>query len=214
MKLIKPSLHLLYYTSLIYFTYLMFLITVQYIPIRIDVAFLNVKEEVAPLLHYQIAFFSHVFTSIFVLILGIPQFSLWVRRRYANLHKLFGKFYILLILAIASPSGLVMAYYANGGFWSIVSFCLQAVLWFFYTWKAYKAIRRKDWLKHENFMLRSYAMTLSAISLRLFKWIIVSTLELPPMDTYRIVSWAWVVNILAVEIYIKYKQNQSDERRN
>lgn len=52
-------------------------------------------------------------------------------------------------------------------------------------------------------MYRSYALTLSAISLRLFKWIIAGTLALPPMDTYQIVAWAgWIVNWMIVELII------------
>jgi len=52
-------------------------------------------------------------------------------------------------------------------------------------------------------MLRSYALTLSAISLRLFKWGIVSVFELAPMDTYKIVSIiGWTLNLVLVEIYI------------
>jgi hypothetical protein len=52
-------------------------------------------------------------------------------------------------------------------------------------------------------MLRSFALTLSAISLRLLKWGIVSTLAPPPMDTYKVVAWlGWMLNLAIVEIYI------------
>ena len=52
-------------------------------------------------------------------------------------------------------------------------------------------------------MIRSYALTLSAISLRLFKWIIVFIWAPPPMDTYRIVAWlGWVFNLVLVECWI------------
>ena len=98
-----------------------------------------------------------------------------------------------------------MAYYANGGIYPQISFIFQAILWFYFTFKAYQFAKSKDWIKHKNFMLRSFALTLSAISLRLIKWGIVSTLELPPMDTYRIVAWAgWLVNLAIVEVYIYY----------
>jgi len=181
----------------------MILITLQYIPIKLDTAFLNIKEEAIQFKHYQIAFFSHVYTSLFVLILGISQFSETLRKTFPKLHKNLGKLYILLVLFIASPSGLIMALYANGGIVSKISFCIQAVLWFVFTYKAYQYVKKKDWHNHQKFMLRSYALTLSAISLRLFKWMIVSAFALPPMDTYRIVSWlGWVFNIALVELYL------------
>lgn len=201
----------IYYLSLSYFTYLMILITLQYIPIKFDVAFLNLKEEIAyP--HYQVAFFSHVYTSIIVLITGITQFSKSIRTYFPQIHKSLGKLYVFLVLIIASPSGLIMAYYANGGIFSKISFSIQAILWFFFTFKAYGFIKNRDWENHHKFMVRSYALTLSAISLRLFKWMIVSIFETPPMDTYKIVSWlGWLTNILLVEVYFLYR-NISDRK--
>ncbi len=186
----------------------MILITWQYVPINFNVAFLNLKEEEINLTYYQIAFFSHVYSSIFVLIIGGFQFSKTIRNRFSNLHKNLGKIYIVLILAIASPSGLVMAYHANGGIFSKTSFSIQAILWFYFTWKAYQFAKNKDWKNHQNFMLRSFALTLSAISLRLLKWGIVSTLAPPPMDTYKAVAWlGWMLNLAIVEIYI-WKKNE------
>ena len=210
-KHLKNVLQILYYFSLVYFTYLMALITLQYVPLNYDVSFLVLKDELIDELHYQIAFFSHVYTSIFVLIAGIPQFSSWFRSKYSSWHKRLGKFYVFVILFVAAPSGFVMAIYANGDLLTKSSFLLQAVLWFGFTWIAFKSALQQNWSKHENFMLRSYALTLSAITLRLFKWIIVSVWELPPMDTYKIVAWlGWVFNILIIELYI-YKKRTSQK---
>ncbi|KIX22172.1 hypothetical protein SY27_05815 [Flavobacterium sp. 316] len=59
--------------------------------------------------------------------------------------------------------------------------------------------------KHQKFAIRSFALTLSAISLRLFKYIIVFLLQTPPMDTYRIVSWlGWIFNLVIAEVVILY----------
>ena len=207
MKLIINRLFLtkiILYGLLIYFIYLLGLITIQYIPIRYDVAFLNIKHEEIKLTYYKLAFFSHVYTSIFVISLGLTQFSKTIRSRFSFIHKLSGKIYILLILLIACPSGLVMAYHANGGLIPQISFSILSILWFTFTLKAYTAIKKGNFQKHKNFMIRSYALTLSAISLRLFKYGIVSTFELPPMDTYKIVSvLGWVMNLAIAEMIIR-----------
>lgn len=202
-RYLKTIIQSLLYVGLGYFTYLMILITWQYVPVDFKAAFLSVKEDEIALPYYQVAFFSHVYTSIFVLIVGAFQFSTWLRNKYSSIHKNLGKVYVGLILLIASPSGLIMAVHANGGNYSKLSFVLQAVLWFTFTYLAYKHIRNKNWSKHRDFMIRSFALTLSAISLRLFKWIIVHTWELPPMDTYKIVAWAgWGINLIIAEAYI------------
>lgn len=96
-----------------------------------------------------------------------------------------------------------MAYHANGGIISQLSFLILSILWFTYTLKAYTTIKQGAFKKHRNFMIRSYALTLSAISLRLFKYGIVSVFELAPMDTYKIVSiLGWLVNLIIAEIII------------
>jgi len=199
--------------SLGYFSYLMILITVQYIPIDFDVAFLQIKQDEITFRHYKISFFSHVYSSIFVLLAGFTQFSEFLRRKYSKVHRMVGYSYIVLILLVASPSGLVMAYYANGGLVSQISFTTLAILWFIYTFKAFRFAQQKNWQMHKKFMLRSYALTLSAVSLRLFKWIIVNIWELPPLDTYRVVSIAgWVINLVVIEIYLKFYFEQTSIR--
>lgn len=195
------------YILIAYFGYLMYKITIQYFPINYEVAFLNIKSEEIKLGYYQVAFFSHVYTSLPILVIGIFQFSNSLRLKLPQLHKTLGWLYVSLILFISAPTGLIMALHANGGPTSQVSFTMQAILWFIFTLLALNYVIKKDWELHYNFMLRSYALTLSAISLRLFKWLIVSTISLPPMDTYKIVSWlGWVINLIIIELYISNKK--------
>lgn len=153
--------------------------------------------------HYRIAFFTHVYTSLFLVIIGLIQF--WNTRFTKGYHKQLGMAYVVIILFLSAPSGLIMSFYANGGFWSKLSFIILTILWFVFTYLAYKSAKQKKWEQHKKWIMRSYALTLSAISLRLFKWCIVSFIALPPMDTYKIVAWlGWTVNLFFVEMYILY----------
>ena len=204
---LKNLFKLTWYLFLGYFGYLMVLITAQYFPLDFDVAFLRVKQDEIQLSHYQISFFTHVYTSILTLLLGFFQFSKTLRNKYPIVHRNIGKLYIGIIVLLAGPSGLVMGYHANGGIYSQISFCLLAVLWIYFSVMAYVYARKKNWTLHKNFIYRSYALTLSAISLRLFKWVIVGAFELPPMDTYKIVSWlGWIVNLVIAELLIRFKK--------
>lgn len=191
------------YGLLFYFIYLLGLITWQYVPIDFDVAFLRIKQDEIQLPHYQVAFFIHVYTSIFVILAGATQFSTQLRLKYARFHKTAGKIYIALLLFFAAPSGLVMGYYANGGIIGQVSFIALSLLWFYFTLKAFLSIKKGSIKNHQFFMIRSYALTLSAVSLRLFKLALVTWFELPPMDTYKIVAVAgWTVNLGIAELII------------
>lgn len=66
----------------------------------------------------------------------------------------------------------------------------------------YKAVK-KDFIAHKAFMIRSYAITLSALSLRIWKVIFAECTNMGPMDRYRIIAWlGWGLNLLIAEFII------------
>jgi uncharacterized membrane protein len=202
--LLKTS-YLFWYAALLFFAYLMLLITLQYVPATRDAAFLLTKQDVVQLLYYRIAFFAHVYTGMFILVSGMLQFPPYIRTRFPVLHKWAGRVYAFGIIVIAGPAGLVMGYYGNGGLISQSAFCILAVLWIFFTWKAVAAARAHRFAVHKKWMYRSYALTLSAISLRAWKWLLVALFAPRPMDVYHIVSWlGWTGNLLVAELTIYY----------
>ncbi len=195
----------MWYSLLLFFSYLMLLITLQYVPVRRDVAFLLIKEDVVNLLHYRIAFFAHVYTGIFVLLSGMLQFSSYIRQRFPVVHRWSGRVYALSIIFIAGPTGFIMGIYGNGGWISRSAFCLLAVLWVIFTYKGIAAARAYNFVIHKSWMYRSYALTLSAISLRLWKWVLVLLFQPRPMDVYHVVSWlGWIGNLLIAELLIYF----------
>jgi hypothetical protein len=117
---------------------------------------------------------------------------------------------------ITGPAGLLMGFYANGGLTSKVSFVTLACLWIVFTSLAVIKARNGDFVAHRDFMIRSYALTLSALSLRAWKWGINNSFDLPPMDVYRAVAWlGWVPNILLAEFIIRrYKYGARKFRLN
>lgn len=202
---IKYSKYLLW-IGYIYFSYLLLLITLQYIPYDTDVAFLRIKKEVIVLNHYKIAFFTHVYTSIFLMIFGAFQFSNYIQKKHIKLHRISGRLYVGILLLLSGPSGLVMSYYANGGLLAQVSFLLLSTFWMLFTFLSLYFILKKQVIKHQKFAIRGFALTLSAISLRLFKYLLVFFFEPLPMDAYRIAAWSgWTFNLLVAEIIIYYK---------
>jgi uncharacterized membrane protein len=185
------------------FSFLLLRITLEYIPIRYDVAFLMIKQHVIGIRHWRIAFFVHVFTSMFVLCAGFTQFSKTILKRYPRLHRIMGYIYVVDILLITGPASLIMSFYANGGFYSQLAFVLLAVLWWYCTLIALLKVRRRDIQAHRAFMIRSYALTLSAVTLRAWKFAIMHIAHPHPMEVYRAVAWlGWTVNIVIAELII------------
>jgi uncharacterized membrane protein len=193
------------------FFMLMLDITLQYFPYNSNVAFLQIKQsEVQTIPNYLFFFYLHVYTAIFCLIAGFTQFNSYLLKKFKNVHSSIGKLYVLVVLVAAAPSGFFIGLYANGGMYSKLAFILLASLWFFYTLKAYIEIKRGRIKSHKKYMLRSFALTFSAITLRLWKVILVYLFHPAPMDVYQIVAWlGWVPNLLIIEYYIfNLKQNE------
>lgn len=199
-------LRVLLIIGFIYFFWLMLKITLEYVPLKTDISFLMIKQtEVVERSEYLWFFYTHVYISIFVLLSG---FLAIIRKDFGikNFHKNAGKIYIFLILLLAAPSGIYMGIFANGGFLSKISFVILGCLWWFSTLKAYQLARHKKFNEHKQWMWRSFALTISAITLRMWKVIIVYLFHPNPMDVYQIIAWlGWVPNIILIEYLITKK---------
>lgn len=177
-----------------------------YLPYNTDVGFLRIKQQYITIDQWRIAFFIHVYASMWVLLAGFTQFSGSLQRNYPRLHRGMGYVYITDVLFITGPAGLLMGFYANGGLSSRIAFVLLAILWIYFTAMAFVKAKQKDFTAHRNFMIRSYALTLSAITLRAWKYAITNSVELPPMDVYRVVAWlGWGLNLMVAEWVIRKK---------
>jgi hypothetical protein len=184
-------------------------ITFQYIPFKNDVAFLQIKQtEVNEIPYYLRIFYIHVYSAIFVLFAGFTQFNNFILKNYSSVHRNIGKLYVIIILFLSAPSGLFIGLFANGGFFSKVSFVSLSILWFYCTVKGFLYIKNKNILLHKAFMMRSFALTFSAITLRFWKVILVYLFQPSPMDLYQIIAWlGWIPNLLIIEYYL-YNQSK------
>ncbi len=201
--------------TLAFFTWLMATITANYIPYRTDVGFLRIKQQYIEIDHWRIAFFIHIYASLWVLLAGFTQFSRRLMKYKPALHRVFGYIYVVDVLLITGPAGLLMGFYANGGITSRIAFVSLALLWMSFTIIALVKAKQKDFKAHRKYMIRSYALTLSAITLRAWKFGINNTMHLPPMEVYRAVAWmGWVINLAVAEwIIFKMKVNSIKNKK-
>lgn len=193
--------------ALAFFSYLMISLSFPYTALRPDVDFLQSKQAVYYLAHWRISFYTHVFTSILVLVAGFTQFSGYILRERRRLHRVMGYIYVLTVLFVSGPSALVMGFYANGGIPARTSFVLLATLWIVFTALAWWYAVRKRFLLHGAFLYRSYALTLSALTLRSYTFLLEWTqTDLHPRDIYIVTAWlSWVPNLLIAEWLIQYR---------
>ncbi|WP_286587655.1 DUF2306 domain-containing protein [Sphingobacterium sp. N143] len=188
---------------------LMIEITWRYHGFTLDANFLMIKQtEVDGIWWYRYAFYAHVCSAVLALPAGFTQFNSYLLKNFPRLHRGIGYLYVFSILGCAAPSGLLIGAVANGGLSSVISFELLGIGWFYFTWRGVRSAVQQKFNVHRNFMIRSFALTCSAITLRFWKVLLVYLFHPNPMDVYQIIAWlGWVPNLLLAE-YIIYRKKE------
>lgn len=160
-------------------------------------------EEVLANGVYRAAFYGHVIFGPIALMAGPFQFLPKFRNRNLKAHRLIGFVYIVACL-LSGLAGLAAAQWTMGGVPAELGFSLLAIGWLYTTTKAWQNIRRKNVAGHQQWMLRSYALTLSAVTLRLWSPLLGVFFGLSFLEAYPIVAWlCWVPNIVVIEWWIR-----------
>jgi len=183
-------------------------LTLPYLNFTYDVEFLLTKQNIIHLKHWRYAFNFHILFSIFSLLAGLTQFSKYILTKHKKIHRIMGYIYVIDVICIAGPSGLIMACYANGTNVSKTSFVLLSLLWILCTTIAIIKVLKKDFIEHEKWMIRSYSLTLSAITLRLLAFILPKFIHLTAHTEYALIAWlSWTINLLIAEWIIYSKKS-------
>lgn len=133
-----------------------------------------------------------------LLIAGAFQFSQWLRRNHLNLHRWLGRVYVGGVL-VSGLAGLYLAFSATGGVVARFGFGLLAVTWLLSTGLAFANILGGHVLQHQQWMIRSYALCLAAVTLRLY--IPLFMMNNVSFDVaYPAIAWlCWVPNLVLAE---------------
>src|SRR5215470_2267166 len=145
----------------------------------------------------------HIAGGMGALLAGPWQFSRKLRARSLNAHRWLGRCYLLEV-GLGSLAGLAMAFVSEEGMATHLGFGLLAVLWFFTGLRAYRKIRNGDLEGHRQWMIRNFALTLAAVTLRNWMPLMLFALHRPFRLTYITVSWlCWVPNLLLAEWLVR-----------
>lgn len=150
----------------------------------------------------------HVAGGVTALLVGPLQFVRRIRARRPACHRAAGRIYVLAC-AIGAPAGFVLALGTTAGPVAGLGFAVQAVLWALFTGLGYRAAVERRFGDHREWMLRSYALTAAAITLRLMLPAALF-LDLDFVPAYRAIAWlAWAVNLALFEVYIRRNRDST-----
>lgn len=161
---------------------------------------------------HPVGIYTHVFGSAVALALGPFQFSSMLRERWPVLHRLFGRLYLGVGVLVGGLAGLYMAFHAVGGLAARLGFACLAVAWLYSGSRAYLAVRARDFMAHRRWMVRNFALTFAAFTLRLYFPASVAmgvTVEV----AYPVIAWlCWLPNLIAAELFFNRTTDPSIER--
>jgi uncharacterized membrane protein len=149
-----------------------------------------------------VAAFVHFMGGAIALVVGAFQLNSRLRTRFIGAHRWLGRLYVLAVL-IGGVAAFTLALHSFGGPIAHTGFGLLAACWMGSTLNAYRHIRQGNLSTHRNWMIRSYALTLAAVTLRLY----LPSSQLAGFTmaaAYPAISWlCWVPNLLIAEWFVR-----------
>ena len=149
--------------------------------------------------------FIHVAGAVTALLIGSLQFLPGLRRGSSPPHRWTGRVYVAGCL-VGGAAGLILAPGSHAGPIASAGFGSLAVLWIAATLLGWRAAMQGRFAEHRRWMIRSWALTLAAVTLRLYLPLVM-VLDLPFLPWYRAISFlAWVPNLIAAELWLRRAQ--------
>lgn len=152
-------------------------------------------------LGHTLFFYIHIGAASVALLFGPWQFLTPLRRRYRDLHRAMGTIYVAACL-VGGLAALPIAVGSNGGPVAAAGFLTLAVLWLYTTGRAVAAIAAMDIPAHRRWMVRSFALTLAGVTLRLYLPVALAG-PFAFSAAYAVIAWlCWAPNLLAAERFV------------
>lgn len=147
----------------------------------------------------------HIIGSCVAIVTGPMQFLAALRTRFPKWHRGVGYSYFVGV-AVGGMAGLYSATVSMGGLVAHTGFFLLGVLWLATTTLALSAILQRRITLHREWMVRGYALTFAAVTLRL--WLpLLAAVSGSFEEAYQTVAWlCWVPNLIVAEIWNRKAQ--------
>jgi len=145
--------------------------------------------------------FGHLAFGGIAIASGALQFHTGLRTKRPHTHRLLGRFYLAAVL-ISGLSAVLLAPSSSGGVVAHFGFGMLGVLWVGTTIAAVAKARAGRLGAHRTWMIRSYALCLAAVTLRIYLPFS-QVLGISFSEAYPAISWlCWVPNLIVAEWFL------------
>jgi hypothetical protein len=162
----------------------------------------NIASNASPVPHTLVL---HAAGAGLALLLGPWQFIAGLRAKAPRVHRWIGRAYAAASI-FGGLAGLALAPFSSAGPIAQSGFTLLALAWLATTIFGWRAALQRSFAAHSDWMLRSFALTFAAVTLRLY-------IPIPyiagfdPDEAYRWIAWlCWVPNLVLVEVWLRARR--------
>lgn len=124
-------------------------------------------------------------------------------------HRNLGRIYLIAVL-FAALSGATTSFWNSMGIRGVIGYFMLDVLWAWTAWLAYRAARERRFREHQAWMIRNFALTYAAVTLRAALPVLIlvqlpftSNTSFPSLfenAIHTIAPWlGWLINIVVAE---------------
>lgn len=156
---------------------------------------------------YNSCFYIHIAAGALCIATALVQFSRYILKKTKWIHRFSGKIYVFVVLFLGAPTGLYMSFFAKGSFWERALFLFMAAWWFITTLYGFTTIHKKNVLAHKIWMMRSYAMAMTAVTFRLYH-IVFYLLGWDHLENYELSLWISVIGNMLFAEWIIYNKSK------
>jgi hypothetical protein len=144
----------------------------------------------------------HVAGAASALLVGALQFAGPLRRRWPAVHRWMGRIYAVACL-VGGLGGLMLAAGSTAGPVAGWGFGLLALAWMATTAMGWRTALARDLVAHRRWMIRSWALTLAAVTLRL-QMLGIAFSPFDGVEAYRVIAWlCWAPNLIVAEAWLR-----------
>ena len=153
---------------------------------------------------YRAGFYVHIAAGALCIGTALIQFSRYLLKKARAIHRISGKIYVFDVLFMGAPTGLYMSFFAKGSFWERSLFLFMATWWFITTLYGFTTIHKRNVLAHKVWMMRSYAMAMTAVTFRVYH-IAFYLLNWGNLENYELSLWISVIGNMLFAEWIIYR---------
>jgi hypothetical protein len=198
---------MLFWVPVAGFSLLLIYNTIPYFSFSKDFDFIEERSFLFQNNLYNSFFYIHIAAGAICIGTALIQFSRYILKKTKAIHRWSGKLYVFVVLFLGAPTGLYMSFFAKGSFWERALFMFMAIFWFITTLYGLSTIRKKNILAHKIWMIRSYAMAMTAVTFRVYH-IVFYLLGWDHLENYELSLWISVIGNMLIAEWVIYRKSQ------